>query len=97
MPLRVTAAEPRAFNPDIEAHRSLTDCMDTMRTAEWTLRFGEPGLLTTPPLGVEFSVRPELRMRVLFPSYFWHGTVPIHSDQPRLTVTFDVVPDATQR
>ncbi|HUL47329.1 MAG TPA: putative 2OG-Fe(II) oxygenase [Steroidobacteraceae bacterium] len=29
---------------------------------------------------------------VLFPSYFWHGTVPFASEQPRLTVAFDVVP-----
>ena len=31
-------------------------------------------------------------MLVLFPSYFWHGTVPFVSDQPRLTVAFDAVP-----
>jgi hypothetical protein len=29
---------------------------------------------------------------VLFPSYFWHGTVPFQSDQPRVTVAFDAVP-----
>jgi hypothetical protein len=39
------------------------------------------------------SVRPELGLLVLFPSYFWHGTLPFHSEQPRLTVAFDVVPD----
>jgi hypothetical protein len=31
-------------------------------------------------------------MLVLFPSYFWHGTVPFASDQRRLTLAFDVVP-----
>jgi len=33
---------------------------------------------------------------VLFPSYFWHGTLPFHSDQPRLTVAFDVVPETAK-
>jgi hypothetical protein len=32
-------------------------------------------------------------MLVLFPSYFWHGTVPFSSEQARLTVAFDAVPD----
>jgi hypothetical protein len=32
-------------------------------------------------------------MLVLFPSYFWHGTVPISGNQTRLTVAFDAVPD----
>jgi hypothetical protein len=29
---------------------------------------------------------------VLFPSYFWHGTLPFESDQPRMTVAFDALP-----
>jgi hypothetical protein len=56
------------------------------------LTFAEPGLLTTPPLPAQHTVRPEPGMLVLFPSYFWHGTVPFTSGQPRLTVAFDVVP-----
>jgi hypothetical protein len=28
---------------------------------------------------------------VLFPSYFWHGTLPFTSAAPRLTVAFDAV------
>ena len=39
------------------------------------------------------TVRPQPGMLVLFPSYFWHGTVPFKSDQPRLTVAFDAVPN----
>jgi len=34
---------------------------------------------------------------VLFPSYFWHGTLPFSSVQPRLTVAFDAVPDLSAR
>lgn len=59
---------------------------------EGVLRFGEPSLMTVPPLVPAYSVRPEVGMLVLFPSYAWHGTVPFHGDQPRLTVAFDVVP-----
>jgi hypothetical protein len=29
----------------------------------------------------------------LFPSYMWHGTIPFRSDEPRMTVAFDVVPE----
>jgi hypothetical protein len=28
----------------------------------------------------------------LFPSYLWHGTVPFHGADTRLTIAFDVVP-----
>ncbi|MFZ0010228.1 MAG: tetratricopeptide repeat protein [Steroidobacteraceae bacterium] len=71
----------------------LPDCMSSGHTAEGVLSFGAPGMLTTPSLPAELSVRPEVGLLVLFPSYFWHGTLPFHSDQPRLTVAFDAVPD----
>ncbi len=71
---------------------------DSMRAspAEGTLSFGAPGMITTPALPAELSVRPEVGQLVLFPSYFWHGTLPFHSDQARLTVAFDVVPAVGQ-
>jgi predicted Zn-dependent protease len=72
----------------------LPDSMSAGHTAEGILSFGAPGMLTTPTLPAELSVRPEAGLLVLFPSYFWHGTLPFHSDQPRLTVAFDAVPDA---
>ena len=70
----------------------LPDCMRDPASREGALTFAEPGLLTTPPLPPQHIVRPEPGMLVLFPSYFWHGTVPFASEQPRLTVAFDVVP-----
>jgi len=70
----------------------LPDSMRAAETAEGILSFGKPGILTTPSLDAEFSVRPEVGLLVLFPSYFWHGTLPFHSEQPRLTVAFDAVP-----
>jgi tetratricopeptide (TPR) repeat protein len=71
----------------------LPDSMRAGRTAEGILSFGAPGMITTPSLDAELSVRPDVGLLVLFPSYFWHGTLPFHSEQPRLTVAFDVVPD----
>jgi tetratricopeptide (TPR) repeat protein len=71
----------------------LPDCMSDGRSDEGVLTFGEPGIATTPKLGAEYSVRPEAGMLVLFPSYFWHGTVPFRSNQARLSVAFDAVPD----
>ncbi len=70
----------------------LPDVMTKGGTDEGILSFGKPSILTTPPLEPEHSVRPTPGMLVLFPSYFWHGTNPFQSPQPRLTVAFDAVP-----
>ena len=70
----------------------LPDVMADASTDEGILTFGKPGILTAPALEAEYSVRPSPGMLVLFPSYFWHGTVPFQSPQPRLTVAFDAVP-----
>jgi tetratricopeptide (TPR) repeat protein len=70
----------------------LPDCMNDALTDEGILTFGQPSMRTTPTLAAEYSVRPQVGMLVLFPSYFWHGTVPFSSNQPRLTVAFDAVP-----
>ena len=37
-------------------------------------------------------IRPETGAMLLFPSYFWHRTIPFESDQERISVAFDVVP-----
>jgi Flp pilus assembly protein TadD len=70
----------------------LPDIMADGRTDEGVLSFGKPSILTSPPLEAEYSVHPTPGMLVLFPSYFWHGTIPFQSAQPRLTVAFDAVP-----
>jgi tetratricopeptide (TPR) repeat protein len=72
----------------------LPDSMQAANTGEGILSFGAPGMVTKPALAAEFSVSPKVGTLVLFPSYFWHGTLPFQSEQPRLTVAFDVVPDA---
>ncbi len=37
-------------------------------------------------------VTPEIGKLVVFPSYFWHGTIPFFAGSERLTVAFDVRP-----
>ncbi len=71
----------------------LPDSMADTRSRDGVLSFGEPGIVTTPTLSAQHVVRPEVGMLVLFPSYFWHGTLPFSGEQTRLTVAFDVVPD----
>jgi hypothetical protein len=73
----------------IELPASMADA----RSQEGVLAFGEPSIATKPRLPPEHTIRPEVGTLVLFPSYFWHGTVPFSGDQTRLTVAFDVVPD----
>ncbi|MHB1541276.1 MAG: 2OG-Fe(II) oxygenase family protein [Steroidobacteraceae bacterium] len=71
----------------------LPDIMAAGGTDEGVLTFGKPGIITTPALDSEYTARPAAGMLVLFPSYFWHGTVPFESPQPRMTVAFDAVPE----
>lgn len=61
---------------------------------EGWLQFGEPAFPTTPPMAAEYFVRPQPGLLVLFPAWFWHGTVPFNGapDDNRLTIAFDVVP-----
>lgn len=59
---------------------------------EGWLKFGEPGLPTTPPLPPERFIKPEPGLLALFPSHMWHGTVPFSGDGTRLTIAFDILP-----
>jgi len=55
------------------------------------LKFGEPRY-PAPGALAERVVKPEAGLLVLFPSYMWHGTTPIHGPLPRTTIAFDAVP-----
>ncbi len=59
--------------------------------AGW-LRFGRPGVKTLPLLDADHYIKPRPGLLVLFPAYMWHGVEPFESEQPRLSVAFDVVP-----
>jgi Flp pilus assembly protein TadD len=55
------------------------------------IKFGEPKF-EVPGATPEKLVQPAAGRLVLFPSYMWHGTTPIHGHEPRMTIAFDVVP-----
>ena len=57
---------------------------------EGYLSFGTPNFKLKTDLTHEFTVRPEVGKLVIFPSYFWHGTIPFKSDEKRLTIAFDI-------
>ncbi len=71
---------------------SLPDAVaDAARQQGW-LKFGESNFFLSKRDRPERTVKPTVGKLVLFPSYFWHGTVPFASQDARLTVAFDVVP-----
>lgn len=55
------------------------------------IRFGKPPF--DVGLEAEHFVKPKAGRLVLFPSYMWHGTVPLTQAGRRLTLPFDVLPD----
>ncbi len=57
------------------------------------LKFGEPDIDIGPQGAARRQIQPRAGRLALFPSYMWHGTVPFQSDEPRMTVAFDVVPE----
>ena len=56
------------------------------------IKFGEPDIDLGEAGAPRRLIRPAVGRLVLFPSYMWHGTVPFDSQDPRMTVAFDVVP-----
>ncbi|MEO8301743.1 MAG: tetratricopeptide repeat protein [Rhizomicrobium sp.] len=56
------------------------------------LKFGEPSLELPLNNPVRRAVQPVPGRLVLFPSYMWHGTVPLSAASLRTTIAFDVVP-----
>jgi Flp pilus assembly protein TadD len=68
------------------------EVQDPVARIGW-IKFGEPRF---PMPGGEplRLVQPRAGRLVLFPSYLWHGTTPIHGDEPRMTIAFDAVPRA---
>jgi hypothetical protein len=56
------------------------------------IKFGEPSLEVPLKNPVRRAVQPIPGRLVLFPSYMWHGTVPLRAPSPRTTIAFDVTP-----
>lgn len=66
--------------------------LDTEDRQGW-IRFGQPPIPVDPALPAAHYVRPQPGRLVLFPSYMWHGTEPFTTNEKRMTIAFDVVPD----
>ena len=56
------------------------------------IKFGEPSLDVPLKDAIRRAVQPLSGRLVLFPSYMWHGTVPLHAASARTTIAFDAVP-----
>ncbi|MEI9885067.1 MAG: tetratricopeptide repeat protein [Rhizomicrobium sp.] len=71
---------------------SLPDAVEQATDQQGWLKFGESNLGLGERDRPLHLVKPKVGRLVLFPSYFWHGTVPFASTDTRLTVAFDVAP-----
>ena len=71
---------------------ALPDEVADSASGQGALKFGESKFALGESDRPEQFVRPAVGKLVLFPSYFWHGTVPFVSQSARLTIAFDVVP-----
>ena len=56
------------------------------------IKFGEPSLEVPLKNAIRRAVQPVPGRLVLFPSYMWHGTIPLRAPSPRTTIAFDAVP-----
>jgi pentatricopeptide repeat protein len=56
------------------------------------IKFGEPALDVSLENPIRRAVQPIPGRLVLFPSYMWHGTVPLRAPSPRTTIAFDAAP-----
>ena len=56
------------------------------------IKFGEPSLDLALKDPIRRAVQPVPGRLVLFPSYVWHGTVPLQASSARTTIAFDAVP-----
>lgn len=57
------------------------------------IKFGEPSLNVPLKNAIRKAVQPVPGRLVLFPSYMWHGTIPLQAASARTTIAFDVTPD----
>jgi tetratricopeptide (TPR) repeat protein len=56
------------------------------------IKFGEPALEVALKNPIRRAIQPIPGRLVLFPSYMWHGTVPLQAASARTTIAFDAAP-----
>lgn len=66
-----------------------TDHLAIEDKAGW-LKFGESDLIDASVLPAVHLVQPKVGQVVIFPSYMWHGTVPLVHNGQRTTIAFDI-------
>ena len=66
-----------------------TDNSAIQDKAGW-LKFGESNLINASVLPAAHLVQPKVGQVVIFPSYMWHGTVPLVHNGQRTTIAFDI-------
>jgi tetratricopeptide (TPR) repeat protein len=69
---------------------------DAGRRHGW-LKFGESNLALGGSDQPDSFVQPVIGRLVLFPSFFWHGTVPFADAGRRISIAFDALPRPPQR
>ena len=81
------------YYPQLPADMSRANANAVDRATPGALEFGAPDApfpsRMTPPI---FVVEPEAGRLVLFPSYFYHRTLPFEAAGTRVSIAFDVVP-----
>jgi Flp pilus assembly protein TadD len=70
---------------------SVPEEVHDVNTMSGWIKFGEPRY-PVPGAHPETFIKPRPGRLVLFPSYMWHGTNPIHGAETRTTIAFDAVP-----
>jgi Flp pilus assembly protein TadD len=70
---------------------SVPEEVHDVNTMSGWIKFGEPRY-PVPGAHAETFIKPRPGRLVLFPSYMWHGTNPIHGAETRTTIAFDAVP-----
>jgi tetratricopeptide (TPR) repeat protein len=71
---------------------SLPDVVRSGEAEQGRLKFGESKFYLGEQDRPARIVSPAVGKLVLFPSYYWHGTVPFVANEARLAVAFDVAP-----
>lgn len=66
-----------------------------LKEGEGDLCFGQPNF-DVKDLKPDYKVTPKAGRLVLFPSFMWHGTIPLSQDVERITISFDLVPIPAQ-
>ena len=64
---------------------------DDPKKAGW-VKFGETSLNLGDRESIGIELCPQPGMSVLFPSYMWHGTYPVNTNEFRMTAPCDIMP-----